>query len=580
MHQATGRWKIQLGAIAWDVSRGAIVAAVLFWLIVLTLLLHRHYAMYPSYASFDQGIFNQVFWNSAHGRLFQSSLSSTLSTPVVHDGMVPDVSYRRLGQHFTPALLIWLPLYRLFPSPTTLLVLQVTLITAAGLVLYSLARQRLSPALATAITVSYYGANAVIGPTLANFHDLCQLPLYLFTLFLAIEKRRWWLVWFMVVLVLMVREDTGIPLFSIGAYLLVSRRHPVQGIFLCLVSFSYLLLLTNLIMPLFSDDISRRFMIEQFGQYVEGDEASTIDVIWGMLSNPWRLVVEIITPMGDNLRYCLGHWLPLMFIPAIAPSAWLLTAFPFLKTFMRQDPIALSINLRYAMNIVPGLFYGVILWWSAHPTLFRSRILRGVWIAAISLSILFTITSNPNRALSFIIPDSISPRVYLPAPQQWQHVAQIRKLMADIPADASVSTTSHIAPHLSSRRAIVRFPELRLRNDADAVIWMDYVLLDLQQLNIYQVVFNDDRQRLQRYVRRVDRLLNNDRYGVTGFTDGILLMQLNATSDPTALAGWQQFRDEIAAIVDPSSTISIRDEIAAIVDPSHTTKDHYLNTTY
>jgi uncharacterized membrane protein len=551
MTQATGQtWKIQLGAIAWDVSRGAIVAAAIFWLIVLTLVLHRHYAMYPSYASFDQGIFNQVFWNSAHGRLFQSSLSSTLSTPVVHDGMVPDVEYRRLGQHFTPALLIWLPLYRLFPSPTTLLVLQVTLITAAGLVLYTLARQHLSPTLSTFMTASYYGANAVIGPTLANFHDLCQLPLYFFTLFLAIEKRCWWLVWLMAVLVLMVREDTGIPLFSVGVYLFVSRRHPLQGALLCIVSFGYVLLLTNLIMPLFSEDISRRFMIEQFGQYVEGDEASTIDVIFGMLSNPWLLVVEIVTPLGDNLRYFLGHWLPLMFIPAIAPSAWLLTVFPFLKTFMRQDPIALSINLRYAMNIVPGLFYGAILWWSTHPNLFRSRWLRGTWIAAITLSILFTITSNPNRALSFVIPDSISPRVYLPAPQQWQHVAQIREFMSDIPDDASVSTTSHIAPHLSSRRAIVRFPELRLRNDADEIIWMDYVLLDLQQLNIYQVVFDDDRQRLRRYVLAVDRLLANNRYGITGFTDGILFMQFATTSNPNALSDWQTFRDSIAAIVD------------------------------
>ena len=551
MSQATDQtWKIRFGAIAWDVSRGAIVAAGLFWLIVLTLLLHRHYAMYPSYASFDQGIFNQVFWNSAHGRLFQSSLSSTLSTPVVHDGMVPDVEYRRLGQHFTPALLIWLPLYRLFPSPTTLLVLQVTLITIAGLILYTLARQHLSPSLSTFIAASYYGANAVIGPTLANFHDLCQLPLYLFTLFLAIEKRCWWLMWLMVLLVLLVREDTGIPLFSIGVYLLVSRRHPVQGVLLGIVSFGYMLLLTNLIMPLFSEDISRRFMIEQFGQYVEGDEASTIDVIVGMVSNPWRLFVEIVTPVGDNLRYFLGHWLPLMFVPAIAPSAWLLTAFPFLKTFMRQDPIALSINLRYAMNIVPGLFYGAILWWSTRPDLFRSRWVRGTWIATITLSILFTLTSNPNRALSFVIPDSISPRVYLPAPQQWPHVGHIREFMAEIPDTASVSTTSHIAPHLSSRRAIVRFPEVRLRNDADEVIWMDYVLLDLQQLNIYQVVFDDDRQRLRRYVRTVDRLLDNDRYGVTGFTDGILFMQFNIESSPAALADWQAFRDSLAAIVD------------------------------
>jgi len=86
-------------------------------------------------------IFNQVFWNNLHGRWFESS--SALSTNV-HNNSFPDVGYRRLGQHFTPALLLWLPIYALFPSPATLLAIQVTLIAAASLLLYVLARVYLS----------------------------------------------------------------------------------------------------------------------------------------------------------------------------------------------------------------------------------------------------------------------------------------------------------------------------------------------------------------------------------------------------------------------------------------------------
>ena len=217
-------------------SQGAIAAAVLFWLVLVTVLLHRHYSMYPAYASFDQGIFNQVFWNGAHGRPFQSSLSSTLSTPVVHDGELPSVSYHRLGQHFTPALLLWLPLYALLPHPVTLLVLQITLLTAAGLLLYRLARERVGVAIASFITVSFYAANAVIGPSLANFHDLCQVPLFVFTLFLALEQRRWWAFWLAAAVILAIREDAGVILFSIGAYLMVSRRSLLVGLSLCTVS--------------------------------------------------------------------------------------------------------------------------------------------------------------------------------------------------------------------------------------------------------------------------------------------------------------------------------------------------------
>ena len=129
-----------------------IYSAIAFFICTLSLTLHRHFSFYSSY---DQGIFNQVFWNGIHGNFFQSTLSSQLSTNVIHGGEVPYVGYHRLGQHFTPALLLWLPIYYLFPHPATLTVLQAVFVTAAGLVLYALARIYLQPAIAVLITVSF-----------------------------------------------------------------------------------------------------------------------------------------------------------------------------------------------------------------------------------------------------------------------------------------------------------------------------------------------------------------------------------------------------------------------------------------
>jgi uncharacterized membrane protein len=522
-------------------SRGAIVAALLFWVLVLALVLHRHYAMYPSYTSFDQGIFNQLFWNGTHGaNFFQSSLSSTLSTPVVKDGQIPEVDYHRLGQHFTPALLLWHPLYWLLPSPATLLVLLVSLVAIAGIVLYQLARLYLDVPLATWVTTGYYAANAVIGPSLGNFHDFSQIPLYLFSLFWALEKRCWWLFGIMATLILLVREDSGVILFSVGFYLLVSRRFPRLGLAVCAASFGYVVLITTVIMPLFSEDISRRFMMEQFGHYVDGRQASTLQVMLGMLTSPWLVVQNLFTPLGGTIQYLLGQWLPFMFVPAIAPSAWALVAAPLVQTLLRKDPIALSINLRYAMTLVPGLCYGTILWWAAHPQAWRPR-LRYVWMTCITLSLLFTITSNPNRALSWLIPDSIHPRVYLAPTQQWQHVGTIRRFMAQIPADASVSTTSHIVPHLSSRREIVRFPLLQVRTDTDEVIQAEYVLLDLAQPQQYQAVFRDERDRLTTMLRGVNPIVDQS-YGVQGFADGVLFLQRDQPSNPEALRAWRQYR--------------------------------------
>jgi uncharacterized membrane protein len=528
-----------------------IIAAIAFFLTTLILTLNRHYTFYSSY---DQGIFNQVFWNGIHGRFFQSTLSSQLSTNVVHSGEVPAVDYHRLGQHFTPALLLWLPIYYLFPYPATLTVLQVTLITAAGLVLYALARIYLQPAVAILITISFYGANAVLGPTLANFHDISQIPLFVFSLLLAMEKRWWWLFWLLAVLSLAVREDSGITLFGVGMYLVVSRRYPRIGLAVCSLSFLYLLALTNLIMPLFSEDISKRFMLERFGQYAEGNEASTLEIIWGMLRNPWRLVVELFTPFWETIKYLLGQWLPLAFVPAVAPASWAIAIFPLLKLFLGQGQTVLAISLRYAMSVVPGLFYGSILWWAGQgfanfnrsvedcqPRKLKPKF-RRFWIICLCLSLFFTITSNPSRTLYFLIPDSVQPWVYVSLPEQWQHVPQIRSLLKEIPADASVSATTYLIPHLSGRREIIRLTDLELKNDRGEVVKVDYIIADLWQLQRYQLAFDDDRDRLRNIITLVDQITQQGEYGVIGFNNGVILLQKGVASESEAMTAWLDYR--------------------------------------
>ncbi|GAB4374308.1 MAG: hypothetical protein Kow00121_18580 [Elainellaceae cyanobacterium] len=531
--------------------RLVIGVAALFWVICCFLVLQRYFNFYPTYVSFDQGIFNQVFWNSLRGNWFQGSLSSTESVAVMQ-GELPTVAYQRLGQHFTPALMLWLPWYAIFPSPAGLSVLQVTLVTLAGLVLYALARHYHPPRLSAWIAISYYAAIAVISPTVANFHDICQIPLYIFGLLLALEKRQWWLVGLLAILTLMVREDSGVVLFGIGFYLLASRRFPWLGLGLCGLSLGYMLALTNLIMPLFSQDVSQRFMIEEFGQFVEGDEASTLDVLWGILTNPWRLILEVITPFDRTIRYLLGQWVPLAFIPVISASAWALAGFPILKILIQQQDItALSLHLRYAMTIVPGLFYGVILWWSAHPQRF-DRPFRRFWAICIILSLFFTVTANPNRTLSWLIPDSFQPWVYVSPPRQWQHSQAIRSLLAQIPADTSITATDHIVAHVSNRREVLRFPRIRLTNDAGENVRVEYAIADLWYLQQYEPAFADYRQSLITAIAEVNRLLDR-RYGLVEIQDGVVLLRNRADSTPEALATWEAYQQELAQAIERST---------------------------
>ncbi|NMG20486.1 DUF2079 domain-containing protein [Brasilonema bromeliae] len=523
----------------------ALTLAASFFILMLVFCLHRFYTFYASY---DQGLFDQLFWNTIHGHIFQGSLSSGQSSAYTQDGQIQTVFYCHLGQHFVIDFLLWMPIYALFPTGATLVVLQVSLITAAGLVLYALCRHYLPPSIAILITASFYGANAVIGPTFANFYEHCQIPLFVFSLFLALEKRKWWLFWLFLILILGIREEAGIITFGVGLYLFLSRRYPRLGLAVCLISFSYVTVVTNVIMPLFSNDNSRLYLTARFDQYVPGNNSpSTLQLLWGIITHPKELIQSLFTPVDKRVKYFLGQWLPLAFIPAISPSAWIVAGPPLLVLLMQDGQSALAMSIRYALTVVPGLFYGTILWWSQHQERFQPSFRRW-WIRFIALSIFFTITSNPNRAFYFLVPESIHPWVYVPLTRQWEHVGHIRSLMQYIKSDASVSATTYLLPHLATRRGIIRLPAIQLRLDSGEVIDVDFALADLWQLQQYQPAFKSDRRQLQDFIAFIDKLLAQGKYGLVDVQDGVVLLQKKVVSQPQAITRWLEWKAEIQKI--------------------------------
>ena len=487
-------------------------------------------------ATMDQGILFQVLWNGLSGHPFESTLSSQLSTNVVHGGALPAIGYHRLGQHFTPTLALWIPLVALL-GKWALPMLQVALIAAAGLVLHRIARLRLEPDLAAMIGLAYFGANAVIGPALGNFTDLSQLPLCVFVLLLGLLERRLALILPAALLLPLIREDTGVVLVGVGLWLLVRDRSrwPLAA---ALIAYGggWVVLVTNVLMPLFSQDNSRRFMVENFGQYLQGQEqASSLEVATLALRQPLVLLQELVSPPRDTLLYLAGQGLPLLFIPWIALDSWLLMGLPLLGLLLAQGSNnPLSINIRYTYLVVPGLFAGSALWWQRHQQLFASRRLRRVWAGCILLSLLFTLGSNPNRSLSWLMPDSIQPLVYRNPARQWQHAQQAHAALALIPADASVAAGSQLIPHLAARQVLVRFPDhVGYQSRDGQALPVDWIAVDLDHQIRYAKAFPQEQKALKRSVRLLNSL-SSDNYRVQQVSDGVVVLQRDGTVNPEA----------------------------------------------
>ena len=507
-----------------------LIAAIIF--ISLGLLL-QFWRMQTLNSSMDQGILYQVLWNSLNGHPFESTLSSQLSTNVQHSGEVPTVGYQRLGQHFTPLLFIWLPFIQVL-GKWGLPFIQVFLIGGAGLILHQIAKRKLEPELAKIITFAFYCANTVIGPCLGNFTDLSQLPICFFLLILGLEIRKKWMVAIAAIAIPLIREDAGVLLLGIGLWILYKDiRRWKLSLLLILYGGAWVVLATNIFMPIFSDDSSKRFMIENFGQYLEGkSQASSLEVLGEISKQPVLIIKELFSPFDKTIKYLAGHGLPLVFIPYISIDSWLLMGLPLLGLLLAQGN-PLGINWRYTYLVVPGLFTGAVFWWEKNGRVFNSKRFKRFWSGCICLSLIFTITSNPNGTLSFISPESFDPWVYRNPLEQWEHGQIGRDLIKVIPDEATVAANNPLIPHLAGREVLIRYPRIKYKDREGDTKFVEWIALDFYHHQRVAFAFEKRRRELEELIQKVKSL--EGLYSIQAVNDGIIIFSLGGESNPIAL---------------------------------------------
>ena len=426
-----------------------------FWLIGFSLQIWR---LESFGATYDQALFLQELWSTAQGRPFESSLSSVLSSAVAVNGSLPHVDYLHLGQHANSLTLLLAPAVAAF-GWIVLPFAQATALTAAGLILWRLAQQRLPKELAWRLTLSYFLSGAVLGPMLENFHDLIWYPLLGFLILGGLLDRRLGLVILPSIALLLVREDSGLLLFSIGLWAAV-RRPDVRriGVGLMLISFAWVFLVTGFVQPSVDASLSDRFLQEKFGHLVEDVSGGTLSVLLQMAQKPVALLGALVSPPGATLGFLLALTLPLLLVPLFSVDVALIVSAPLLIALLSQGRTALAVTLRYVLALVPGLYIGTLLWWQSNPSIWKKRWLRPCWTTALSIGLLLTLVSNPHRTFSAVVPDSFSPWVHVSPSEMLKRRALGRKALSLIPPTASVSADTPLLPWLAQREVAIRFP--------------------------------------------------------------------------------------------------------------------------
>jgi uncharacterized membrane protein len=481
-----------------------------------------------SSTAWDLGIYEQVIWSTTNtGRLFWY-------TPEV----LINPSCNFLGIHFSPILFIVVPIYAVYQSTETLLVLQASVIALAAIPLYKLALlESKSARQALALSLIYLAYPPIASMNVNDFHVQAFLPLFLFFAFYYFRKEEWAKYFLFIVLASMVMEIVPLIVVFFGFYgLWVNRKKLSQA----RGAFHLNRLLTNKSVTYSVATIAlgaawfvlARTVTSAINPTAQpnpnwasfGDPIHNLPgLLFNVLVNPLKTINAIVTPVDPKAIFLFGLFAPLAFLSFLSPPSLLIGAPWFLIAFLSNySPYYSALGHQYVAFVAPFIFVSAIYgvkrlsavkdyfasserFARVHNKIAKIRYGRTIMIICLVLVISFSY---------FAVLDI---HVSLPVVTEHDHVLEV--FVGLIPSNASVLTQNDLLPHLS-RRLYVYAPLPTPTGNLSSDIAFDYIFVDTTS-----GWYVDSLKQL------VDNLTDpqNRTFGIQYSSDGVLLLKKGYT---------------------------------------------------
>ncbi|GAA2103320.1 DUF2079 domain-containing protein [Kitasatospora saccharophila] len=333
--------------------------------------------------------------------------------------------FNLLGDHFSPVLAVLAPLYRLFPDARTLLLAQAALFALSALPVARLAVDRLGPARGAAVSCGYglsWGLWTAVG---FDFHEIAfAVPLAAFAVE-ALARGRWRAAVGWALPLLLVKEDQGLLVSAVGAYVFARGRR-VLGTATVLAAAGGTALAVLLVIP--AHNPGGVYTYAASGSWRGGDP-----------------LTQLLLP-GQKWLTVLVLLLPTAFLALRSPLV-LLAVPPLAARFWSADPAYWDVRQHYNAVLMPILFLALAdgLGRVRGEAPGRERTLpRRVALLVPALVPVLALLLFPTSLVG-----SAPPRL-----------ADARAVLATVPDGARVAAANRLAPQLTGRCTVSLFPYL------------------------------------------------------------------------------------------------------------------------
>jgi uncharacterized membrane protein len=431
----------------------AALAAVYFAVFSL-LSISRHEAF--ATRMYDFGDMDQAIYNASKGHGLENTYQ-----------VFPYENKTRLATHVEPVYFLVALLYRFFPQPSLLFLIQTAAIVAGMLLLFFIAVHhglgRWKSLAAAAIYALY---PAIQHMNLFDFHaDVLAVPCLLWA-WLAYVKRKPWLYWCCIICALLCKEYAGLAAGGMGLSLLMYHRDVKTGGLTMAAGFGYFFLALLVINPFFNRGDQTVLLGLLFPEV--GGHGGVPGVAQYCLMHPLVTAARIFS--AANIEGVFYLLFPLAFVPLAAP--WLLVA--VLPVLAKDVFTGIDVGTHREACAVPMLAISFVygarrmeLWCRAHPQrIAPGAIFRFALVSALLSAWAFGPSPLGHRFWAERYKYAAPPRAAL-----------YREFLAKVPDSAAVSASDCFTTHLSHRRYCYVFPQ-PFSPLSDAARRVDAVLID------------------------------------------------------------------------------------------------------
>lgn len=417
-------------------ARALLWAAIAAWAAgfgSLSILRHRAF----NTGRFDLGNMTQAVWSTAHGDFLRMT-------------SLEGEQISRLAAHFDPILVLFAPLWWIWPSPELLLAVQAVLVALGALPVFLLARKHLgSERAGLGFALAYLLYPATQWLALNEFHPVALATPFLLFAFWYLDEDRLLPFAAFALLAVASKEEIGLAVAGFGAWYALSRRRRLAGGAIFCLGVLVSALAVAVVIPHFNDGGA-----SAFASRYDAVGGSPGGILKTAFTDPLRLLEEAF--QGRDFRYLFHLLAPLLALAVLAPLV-LLAALPDLAlNLLSETPTQTSIHFHYTAGLIPPLVAGAVL--GAAALARRRPELTGALAALAVAAALVSSYRLGAVPLWGAVPGGED--FQKDAAAVTAHDRAAEEAVALIPEGAVVSATNSLGAHLSARRRVLSLPKL------------------------------------------------------------------------------------------------------------------------